>query len=90
MSILDPLDNPEFVEKRNKFDEGLLLIEEKYKYWFEQRKSPFEKDEHDRLHNHYQYYRKGYGITFWFNEDSEVPVVIRQECTDLFNQCFNS
>jgi len=88
MSLFEALEDPEYVKAYQEFNSGLAAIEEKYSYWFEKREPKFEWDKYDRLSNHHQFYKNGSEIMFWFDEDSEVPAEIKQECSTLFNRCF--
>lgn len=78
----------EFVKRESELDKRLLEIEKKYEYWFEQRPPKFEKDKHDRLHNHTFMHYDNSMITFAFAKDCDIPEIIMNECLAAFNEVF--
>ena len=80
----------EAAEKIGKLKTGLIEIEKKHIDYFEKREGKFNKDDYDRLHNHYITITNPGGITFGFTTDSDLDEDIRKECIELFNGIFNS
>jgi len=70
--------------KVKKFEEGLLVVEEKHIEFFKNRESQRLYEEHDRLHNHCSTIFFNNKITFGFEKDSDLPFYVRRECADLF------
>ncbi|MDQ8052157.1 MAG: hypothetical protein REI78_03985 [Pedobacter sp.] len=78
-------------DEENKRDEQFKLklkaIEEKYEYWFSQREDKLSQEKPDRLHNYWVSYNDG--NSFHFKLEDELPLMIRQECLEAFNDVYN-
>jgi len=88
MSIFEKIFGKEFYQKDELFKEKLQEIEEEFIEYFKKRKSKFDHDEHDRLHNHYLIYYENGIIRFGFDKDSDIPKYIMQKCIMAFNETY--
>lgn len=75
----------------SKLIESFNKVEENNKEYFQNREPKFEKDKHDRLHNHYiisedenRYFSLG------FRNDSNLPDRIKDECIIVYYDFLNS
>ena len=79
----------EAAQKLNQFKEGMLNIENKNSDYFNERVSKDNPEEKDRLHNYYLMIINPNGVTFRFNENSDLDKEIQTSCIQLFNSIFN-
>lgn len=79
----------EAAHKLNQFKEGMINIENKNSEYFIERGSRNNPEEKDRLHNYYIMIVNPSGITFRFNENSDLDKKIQISCIQLFNSIFN-
>lgn len=77
-------------QKLKLFKDGMLTIENENLTYFADRISKYNSQEKDRLHNHYLMITNPDGVTFGFNEDSDLDKKIQAECHNLFKGIFNS
>ncbi len=73
----------------NKLSSELLKVEERNIDFFKERKSKFERDEHDRLHNHWISHFDGYFLKFGFTVDSDLPEYLKIQCVEVYKQILN-
>jgi hypothetical protein len=76
----------EYVEKNKAFEAEMENIEERHAEFFNSRPPRNETEEHDRLHNHYALRTASGQVQFHFNEGSDLPANIKQECKDAFHR----
>lgn len=76
----------EYTEKNKAFESAMEAIEEKHLEFFRSRKPQNETEQHDRLHNHYALSTASGQVSFRFNEGSDLPASLKQECLDAFHQ----
>lgn len=79
----------EAAQKLNQFKEGMLNIEANNLDYFNERVSKDNPEEKDRLHNYYLMIVNPNGVTFRFNENSDLDKEIQKSCIQLFNSIFN-
>ena len=79
----------EAAQKLNQFKEGMLNIENKNSDYFKERVSKDNPKEKDRLHDYYLMIVNPKGVTFRFNENSDLDKEIQTSCIQLFNNIFN-
>jgi hypothetical protein len=79
----------EAAQRLNQFKEGMLDIENKHLDYFNDRVSKDNAEEKDRLHNYYLMIVNSNGVTFRFNENSDLDKEIQTSCIQLFNRIFN-
>jgi len=87
-NFLKLLCEEEFYDKQEELIKELLEIENKYIEFFNNRPSKFEREDHDRLHNHWILYHDNTVVKFGFQDDSEVPEYIKAECHQAFKRIF--
>ena len=90
MEIIELICGKDFTDREKAFQNKLSEIEEKYIDFFKDRGPKYKGDLHDRLHNHHMFYYDSYKIKFGFEEDSEVPYYIKNECLNAFLEIFKN
>jgi len=76
----------EYAEKNQAFEDAIAAIEAQHLDYFKQRPSAIETDDYDHLRNHYNIRTASGQISFRFNEGSDLPEEIRNECTQAFHR----
>ena len=76
----------DYVARNKAFDEAMSDIEERHAEFFKNRKPANETETHDRLHNHYALRTASGQVSFTFNQGSDLPENIRQECKEAFHR----
>jgi len=76
----------EYVEKNKAFEEEMSRIEDKHLDFFKSREPRNETEEHDRLHNHYALRTASGQVQFSFNQGSDLPEDIKNECREAFHR----
>ncbi|MDB5262193.1 MAG: hypothetical protein JWQ14_1474 [Adhaeribacter sp.] len=76
----------EYAEKNKAFAEEMSRIEDQHADFFKSRQRVNETEKHDRLHNHYALRTASGQVSFTFNQGSDLPGPIRQECTEAFHR----
>ncbi|MDQ3290409.1 MAG: hypothetical protein M3Q05_03865 [Bacteroidota bacterium] len=76
----------EYAEKNKAFESEMERIEEKHLDFFKNREPRNETEKHDRLHNHYALSTASGQVSFRFNEGSDLPEEIKQECVEAFHR----
>ena len=79
----------DYSEKHDALMEKLDAIEQKHLSFFKARPPKYEREEHDRLYNHYNSVTRHGTFQFGFNKDSDVPMNIQDECMQAFRDTFN-
>ncbi len=79
----------ELNSKIAEFEKALLLVQDKYQPWFNERKDVI-GDKPDKLSMHYIIHiAVGLPVSFGFMPKSELPKYIQEECMEVFNQNFS-
>ena len=76
----------DYTERNKAFEEEMSKIEDRHAEYFKSRKPVNETEEHDRLHNHYALRTASGQVSFTFNQGSDLPEAIRQECKEAFHR----
>ncbi|QNF33968.1 hypothetical protein HUW51_15015 [Adhaeribacter swui] len=76
----------EYTQKNKAFEAAMAAIEEKHQDYFQSRPAQNETEPHDRLHNHYALSTASGQVSFRFNEGSDLPASLKQECLDAFHE----
>ena len=76
----------DYVKRNQAFEDEMAALEEKHLAYFKSRPAQIETEEHDRLRNHYNIRTASGQVSFRFNEGSDLPEAIRQECTEAFHR----
>ena len=74
--------------KKEKLQKALLDVENKYLDYFKSRPPKYEREEHDRLHNHYLLHIDHNEITFGFSKFSRLPDEIVNDCIKCFKEIY--
>ncbi len=76
----------EYTEKNEAFEAEMQHIEEKHLDFFKNRKPQNETEPHDRFHNHYALSTGSGQVSFRFNQGSDLPEEIKNECEEAFHR----
>ncbi len=88
MEPIEIIFGKDFNAKQEIFKNELLKIEKEYIDFFITRKSKFETEKHDRLHNHWFLFNEPPKITFGILKESDIPIDLKKKCMDAFKKIF--
>ncbi|PIQ20827.1 MAG: hypothetical protein COW65_12805 [Cytophagales bacterium CG18_big_fil_WC_8_21_14_2_50_42_9] len=76
----------DYAQRNQAFADEMAALEEKHADFFKSRPSQIETEAHDHLRNHYNIRTASGQVSFRFNEGSDLPEAIRNECTQAFHR----
>lgn len=86
-SMTELFHGKDIADKDKLFREELKAIDEKYKDFFTERKSPLSSQEHDSVVFHCATHTANGMVTFMFT-DNELPEHIKNDCIEGFKKSF--
>ena len=84
--IADYIYGEDYAQRNQAFADEISRIEDKHLDFFKNRKPGNETDAHDRLQNHFAVRTAGGQVSFKFNQGTDLPENIKQECVAAFHQ----